>query len=150
MANMKNITKISTLTISVFLIIAFFVISAKPEDRTTASAKHNPVSRLLADFADAVHARDAEKAESLFLPPDDTIEGINRRDHIREMKEDWNQAQDQEAEMSVQFTNTTVLVETEMNIRGEEAKPNPIPVRFKISFDPNRNCKIASMEYIKE
>ena len=148
---MTNLNRIFALTVLVVIMSGLFAVGAKPEGESSAPAsRHDPVSRLLADFAGAVSALDVEKAESLFLPPDDTADGTNRREHIREMKKDWNRERDREAEMSVQFTNTTVLVETEMIVGGEEAEPHPIPVRFKITFDPKGNCKIVSMEYVKE
>jgi len=107
----------------------------------------DPVSSMLDSFADAVVARDMRKAESLFLPPDDTPDGKNRERHIEEMKKDWSRATQRDPFAAVKFKNTTVLVHTQMVLVGKEAKPAVIPVEFKVSFGED-GYKIVAMKYL--
>ena len=47
------------------------------------------ITSFLNDFSAAVAALDVQKAEALFLPPDDSADGKNRSSHIKELKKDW-------------------------------------------------------------
>ncbi len=116
-------------------------------DRTQTPV--DPVTRLLVDFSAAVATLDAGKAETLFLPPDDSADGMNRSSHIKEMRKDWAGERDKNRQMHVVFTNTTVLVRAEMVVAGEEAHPKSTPVEFKVSLGPD-GCRIAAMSYLNE
>ena len=120
------------------------------EDREVAEAPFvSAVDQMLKDFAAAVSTSDARKAEGLFVPPDDTLDGKNRQDHIREMKKDWKRSKERGQKMTVEFTNTVIIVRTKMLAGGDEGEAQPIPLEFKVALTKD-GCKILAMKYLKE
>lgn len=143
-------TMIAVLVCSVALLVVISQGRAQPGTTgEPAQTVADPITRLLANFSAALATLDADKAEALFLPPDASLDGKNRGSHIKEMKKDWAAQKGKSRMMSVAFTNTTVLVRTEMVVAGEEAHPRPTPVEFKVVLAPE-GCKIVAMSYLKE
>ena len=93
------------------------------------------------DFASAVSSLDAQKAEALFLVPDSTPDGTNRQAHIQEMRKDWTRVAAQGKKMTANFTNTVILVRTQM--KGEESTGQPM--EFKVAFT-KEGLKIVAMK----
>lgn len=91
-------------------IVLTFVYAEEPE-KAGAANKKDALDQLLTDFAAASAKLDIEKAEKLFVSPDDTPAGKNRQGHLSELRKDWKRAKEGGANEgpSVQFKNTTKL-----------------------------------------
>ena len=95
--------------------------------------------------------------EALFLPPDETADGKNRQQHIREIRKDWSTGKHKE-KMIVEFKKTQTLVHkgetlvrTEMSVSGSGGLPSVSgePLEFKVVFTSD-GCKIAAMKYLDD
>jgi len=113
------------------------------------AAFESPVDRMLKDVSAAISTLDVQKAEALFLPPDNTADGKNRQNHILEMKKDWKEAKERGQKMTVDFRNTVTIVRTEMFAVEEETEAEPITVELKVTFTKD-GCKIVSMKYVEK
>lgn len=65
------------------------------------------VDRLLEEFTAASATFDVERMTALFLPPDDTPAGENRRLHLEAMQADWPAAQAEGRDLQVTFRDVT-------------------------------------------
>lgn len=112
-------------------------------------AAGDAVTTMLREFEAAVSALDADKAQKLFLTPDDTPDGKNRRKHIDEMRKDWSRAKEKGEKVAVEFKNAVILVRAEMFPGGAKAEAKAIPVEFKVKLTRD-GCRILAMEYFKK
>ena len=86
--------------------------------------------------------------EGLFVPPDDTPDGENRRKNIREMNKDWKRAKEAGApKITVAFKNTVTTIRTEMVVGSDKVAARAIPVEIKVAFTKD-GAKIVSLEYL--
>ena len=113
------------------------------------STAGDAVSTMLREFEAAVSVFDVEKAQKLFLPPDDTPDGKNRQKHFDEMRKDWSRAKEKNEKVTVEFKNVVILVRAEMFPGGvkPEAKVTPVELKIKLTRE---GCRIVAMEYLKE
>lgn len=119
---------------------------------THSTTSIDSIDRMLQDFASATYAQDIQKAEALFLPPDETADGKNRQQHIREIRKDWASGEHKE-KLIIEFKKRQVLVRNEETfVRTEMSVPGYGPdmlLEFKVVFI-NNDCRIAAMEYLEE
>jgi hypothetical protein len=144
-----------TLTCGALLFVCWTVLAfafAQEADKPGAAMKKDPLDELLAEFAAATGKLDIERAERLFLPPDDTPAGKNRRAHLSELRKDWKRAKESGAKggPSVQFKNTKKVIRTQMVISGPGGpKEGQVSeVEFTVAFTKD-GWKIASMEPVR-
>jgi hypothetical protein len=107
-----------------------------------------PVQTLLDTFAEAVANQNTETMITLFLAPDETPEGVNRKKHIDEMQKDW--AKDPFPDkLSVTFTNVAFdnksLLKADMVLTSTTEKIEMIAVNFKVRLS-NNEWKIVMMD----
>ncbi len=133
---------------STMLVFAF----GQKAEKQGAAVKKDPLDALLADFAAATAKLDIEKAERLFLSPDETPAGKNRQAHLTELRKDWKRAKASGAKEgpSVQFKNTKKILRTQMVIRGPGGpkKGQTSEVEFSVALTED-GWKIVSMDYVR-
>jgi hypothetical protein len=125
-----------------------FAVAQEPPKPEVATEK-DALDRLLTDFAAATAKLDIDKAEKLFLPPDDTAAGKNRQAHLSELRKDWKRAKESGANAgpSVQFKNTKKIIRTQMLIGGPGGpqERQVSEVEFTVAFTKD-GWKIVSMD----
>jgi len=141
-----------TLTCVTLLLVCSTVLAfefAQEPEKQGAPVKKDPLDELLADFTAATGKLDIERAERLFLPPDDTPGGKNRQAHLSELRKDWNRAKESGAKEgpSVQFKNTKKVIRTQMVISGPGGPKEGYSseVEFTVAFTKD-GWRIVSME----
>jgi hypothetical protein len=110
------------------------------------SVVKDPLDKLLDNFADACAQLDIEKAEHLFVSPDETPAGKNRHANLAELRKDWKQAK---AGLSTKFKNAKKTIRTDMVIAGPgvSEKGETVHVEFEVALT-GEGWKIVSMKYL--
>jgi hypothetical protein len=118
----------------------------RKEKAQRATINDDPLDKLLADMAAATAMFDVEKAEQLFLPPDDTPAGKNRQGHLAEIRKDWKRAKEAGAKAGprLQFKNTKKVIRTQLAV-GDGAKQQTSEVEITVAFT-DQSWKIVSLE----
>ena len=110
-----------------------------------------PVQTLLDTFAEAAANQSTETMIGLFLPPDETPAGLNRKHHIDEIEKDWPNVPPSMS-MTVSFMNVSFdnesLLKADMVVANAKDGKQTIPVRFKVRLSKNE-WKIVSMDYVQ-
>ena len=143
-------TRIFTFVASLVVLwsVSLGVASAQDAKPAPAAEYQGPVARLLHEFAAAVASLDVQGMEGLFLPPDDSPDGENRRENIREMKKDWKRAKGKDApKITVAFENTVTTVRTDMVVGSDKVAARAIPVEIKVAFTKD-GAKIVALKYL--
>ena len=142
-----------TLTCLTFLFVCWTTLPfvfAEETDQPKTSVMTDPLDRVLAELAAAAGTFDVERAEKLFLPPDETAEGKNRQAHLAEIRKDWSRAKEGGAKegISVRFENAKKILRTQMVVSGpgstEEAERMDVELTVTLTKD---GWKIVSMEF---
>jgi hypothetical protein len=144
---MRRILTCGALLFVCWTVVAFAF--AQEPGKLGAAVKNDPLDRLLAEFATATGRLDIERAERLFLPPDDTLAGKNRRTHLSELRKDWQRAKEsgEEEGPAVQFKNVKKVIRTQMVISGPGGPREGEVIESEFTVASTRDgWKIVSME----
>jgi len=107
------------------------------------------IDALLAEFSKAISELDIKKTSALFLPPDDTPAGRNRRRHLAEMRKDWTRARQRGTKLSASFREVKKIVRANMVCREGSEPGRTIPVEIEVALT-NRGWRIVSMRNLPE
>jgi hypothetical protein len=90
----------------------------------TEEIKADPIDQLLVDFARSMMKGDTEAATKLFLEPDDTPAGKNRKAFIADMNRDWKSPEmaKHAGKIRCGFRGTTKIVRTKMLVKLGEGE----------------------------
>lgn len=126
--------------------------AAELTETQDGTVRRDPLDKLLAEFAAASEALDIEKAERLFLPPDETPAGVHRQALLAEMRKDWGRARESDAERGpvVRFEDTQKIIRTQMTVEspGETGRTQARPMEFTVRFT-DEGWKIVSMRPLR-
>ncbi len=110
------------------------------------------VDSFLQEFSKATAELDIDKMTDLFLPPDDTQAGINRREHLLQAQREWARAKEEGKKIAISFEKTyfdqaNESIRTNMVVISPREKTERIPIEFEITLTDN-GWRIVSMRYL--
>ena len=94
-----------------------------------------------------VAALDAQKMGALFLPPDASANGRNRKKHLDEMQRDWERVRERGKKVAVSFAETRTVVRTTMVLKEGANPARAVPIELEV-VATDAGWRIAAMRYL--
>lgn len=141
----RNVMRRAVVTIC--LVLSLGTVAVVWASDASQTQNPNSMEEFLSAFADATNELDIERAQSLFLPPDDSDQGKRRAFLIQEFEDDWQEAKAKGESKKIFFGEPEmqrVTFRTTMRVRGE---PQAMPVEFTLQMT-EEGFKIVAFKHL--